>query len=226
MPNAPTDPTSDTPPKKRRFRLRYSLRSLLIFMLLCSAALALWRDWTPWQVEHVLRSHEGDIYAAAFSPDGRRIVTASKDGTARVWDVETGRELHALKGRHDSIKTAARNTNDPMVTISPFAFSPDGSRFVMAPGGTARVINSETRRELYVMEGHGGWVLCVAFSPDGRRIVIASADDTVRVWRRVRPEWRWGVFWLPQFWFTVLFAVGFVWSLRRDYKRLMRVQPS
>ena len=93
MPDASPDPTSDTPAKKRRFRLRYSLRSLLLFMLLFSAALALWRDWSPWRIERVLRGHKRKIHSAAFSPDGRRIVTASEDGTVRVWEGETGREL-------------------------------------------------------------------------------------------------------------------------------------
>ena len=102
MPDASPDSTSDTPPKKRRFRLRYSLRSLLLFMLLFSAALALWRDWNPWRVEHVLQGHTDQVSGAAFSPDGRHIVTSSRDGTARVWDSETGRELNVLKGHYSS----------------------------------------------------------------------------------------------------------------------------
>ena len=173
MPDASPDPTSDTPPKKRRFRLRYSLRSLLLFMLLFSAALALWRDWSPWHIEYFLKGHEGGINPAAFSPDGRRIVTASygddhmaDDHTARVWDSQTGRELCVMKSHQKSVWSAA-------------------------------------------------------FSPDGRHIVTASDDKTARVWRRVRPEWWWGVFWLPQFWAVVLLAPAFIWSLWRDYKRLM-----
>ena len=50
MPDASPDPTSDTPPKKHPFRLRYSLRSLLIFMLLFSASLALRDGCSPWLV--------------------------------------------------------------------------------------------------------------------------------------------------------------------------------
>ena len=56
--------------------------------------------------------------------------------------------------------------------------------------------------------------------------ILASADKTAHLWRRDRPGGWWGVFWLPQFWFTVLFAIGFVWSLRRDYKKPMWAQPS
>ena len=169
MPDAAPDSTSDTPPQKRRFRIRYSLRSLLLLMLLFSASLALREGWSPWRIDSVLTGHAKVVITAAFSPDGRRIVTASEDGTARVWDSETGRELDVLKG-------------------------------------------------------HIGAVYSAAFSPDGRRIVTASIDRTARVWRRVRPEWWWGVFWLPQFWAATLLAPAFLWSLRRDYKLLMRTQ--
>ena len=79
----------------------------------------------------------------------------------------------------------------------------------------------ESGRVRNVLEGVPSNMLWAVFSPDGHRIVTAGLSNATRVWRRVRPEWWWGVFWLPQFWFTVLFATGFIWSLRRDYKRLM-----
>ena len=136
MPDASLDSSSSaTPPKKRRFCLRYSLRSLLLFMLLFSAALALWRDWTPWRVEHILRGHKRGVSSAAFSPDARRIVTASFDRTARVWDVKTGREHCVLRGHKRGVSSAA--------------FSPDGRRIVTASeDGTVRVWEGETGREL------------------------------------------------------------------------------
>ena len=90
MPDAAPDPTSDTPPKKRRFRLRYSLRSLLLFMLLFSAAFALWGSWfrPRWQIEHILVGHGANVDLAVFSPDGaassqRALTEQSASGTAR-----------------------------------------------------------------------------------------------------------------------------------------------
>ena len=154
MSDASPDPTSDTPPKKRRFRLRYSLRSLLLFVLLVNSACLLWMRWEPWQVEHVLRGHKVPVLSAAFSPDGRRIVTASGDATARVWDSETGRELKVLRGHKKA--------------ISGIAFSPDGRRIVTAGlGGTARVWDSKTGHELLVLKGHKNMVMSAGFSPDG-----------------------------------------------------------
>jgi WD40 repeat protein len=62
----------------------------------------------------------------AFSPDGKRIVTTSRDNTARVWDAETGHLLATLTGHINRVNNAA--------------FSPDGKRIVTAgEDGTARV---------------------------------------------------------------------------------------
>jgi WD40 repeat protein len=67
------------------------------------------------------------VNTAAFSPDGKRIVTASLDRTARLWDVETGKPIgEPLKGHTNSVYSAA--------------FSPDGKRIVTASlDNTARV---------------------------------------------------------------------------------------
>ena len=55
----------------------------------------------------VLSRHENEVVAAAFSPDGSRIVTASEDNTARLWDAETGAEIAVLRGHEDEVVAAA-----------------------------------------------------------------------------------------------------------------------
>ncbi len=85
------------------------------------------------------------VFAAAFSPDGGRIITASIDGTARLWDGETGTPLAVLKGHTNGVVTAA--------------FSPDGERVVTGSwDGTARLwvvgpeqLLAEARRQLLPM---------------------------------------------------------------------------
>lgn len=110
---------------------------------------------------------------AAFSPDGRLIVTASFDGTARVWsaDVAPVTELRDHSGAVTSV-----------------ALSPDGKFLVTASlDKTARVwqTSGNAVREL---RGHGGGVLSAAFSPNGKLIVTASLDKTARVWDALTGE--------------------------------------
>ncbi|TDJ67025.1 MAG: hypothetical protein E2O39_15445, partial [Planctomycetota bacterium] len=99
-------------------------------------------------------------------PDGSRIVTASSDRTARLWDSE-GKEVAVLAGHTEWVLHAA--------------FSPDGSRIVTASGdATARLWDSEGK-EVAVLAGAFLRVTHAAFSPDGSRIVTASYFNTARL---------------------------------------------
>ena len=76
----------------------------------------------------VLRGHEKPVHSAAYSPDGKRIITASFDNTARVWDAANGQQIALLHGHKDSVHSAA--------------YSPDGARIVTASDdNTARIWN-------------------------------------------------------------------------------------
>jgi WD40 repeat protein len=113
--------------------------------------------------------HTTEVNSATFSPDGTRVLTASSDRTARVWDVRTGATLLVLRG-HTSLLWSA-------------AFSPDGKRILTASGdNTARLWDASTGAALVTLSGHTKAVLTASFSPDGSRIVTTSWDDTARVW--------------------------------------------
>src|SRR5260221_14434888 len=110
---------------RRRWLPRFSLRTLLYAVLLIGSTTTLWWHWKPWALQRTLRGHANSVRSASFSPDGRRIVTASFDGTARVWDSETGRLLTKHNGSQDIVQFAA--------------FSPDGRRIVTSDDDTAVV---------------------------------------------------------------------------------------
>ncbi|HEY8211048.1 MAG TPA: TIR domain-containing protein [Myxococcaceae bacterium] len=115
------------------------------------------------------KGHSGSVMGAAFSPDGRQVVTASLDGTARIWDATTRRERVKLQGHAGVVLSAA--------------FSPDGRR-VMTSGedGTARVWDATSGQELLKLKGHTGAVWSTAFGPDGSTAATADADGTVYLW--------------------------------------------
>jgi len=100
---------------------------------------------------------------------GRRIVTASADRTACLWDAATGQEIIALRGHEGGVQSAT--------------FSPDGARIVTASADrTARIWDATIGQEIIALRGHEHWVSSASFSPDGARIVTASIDCTARLW--------------------------------------------
>ena len=113
--------------------------------------------------------HDYDVYSAAFTPDGSRVVTASEDKTAQVWDADTGDRIGPAL-RHDEEVVSA-------------AFSLDGRRVVTASWDkTAQVWDAETGAKIGPALQHDEEVNSAAFSPDGRRVLTASWDKTAQVW--------------------------------------------
>jgi WD40 repeat protein/uncharacterized caspase-like protein len=109
-----------------------------------------------------------DIETAAFSPDGRRVVTGSKIGNVQFWDATTGRQLRSVHIAHE---------------INAVAFSPDGHHALIGSSdGVARLLDTTSYGEVRVMAGHSGPIDWVTFSHDGRSVLTASRDTTVCLW--------------------------------------------
>lgn len=116
----------------------------------------------------VLR-HDAEVWGVDYSPDGKRIATASQDGTARVWDGTTGELLLTLKGHRESVNSVT--------------YSPDGKRIATgSQDGTAKVWDAATGRLLLTLSGHSESVHSVAFSLEGKRLATASDDGSAKVW--------------------------------------------
>jgi WD40 repeat protein len=116
----------------------------------------------------VLSGHRHRVLDVAFSPDGRSLLSASADGTARIWNVADGKLEQVLRGHDEAVESAA--------------FSSDGRRVVTASAdGTVRVWHVGDDRSV-IMHGHAGQVLSARFNHDGDRVVSAGQDGTIRVW--------------------------------------------
>jgi WD40 repeat protein/class 3 adenylate cyclase/tRNA A-37 threonylcarbamoyl transferase component Bud32 len=117
----------------------------------------------------IFQGHTAAVYQAVFSPDGRRVLTASADQSARLWEAETGKLLAIFQGHTDKIYQGV--------------FSPDGRRVLTASSdNTARLWEAEGGKLLATFQGHTGRVQSAVFSPDGRRVLTGSGDDTARLW--------------------------------------------
>lgn len=169
----------------------------------------LW-DWRREQVIRDLIGHEGPTNEAVFSPDGQRLATCGQDGTARLWDASSGRQMAVLRGHGGThvghvaftpdgerivtttnrinvfdLRTGARlmALRGHTAGIAALDVSADGTRAATASeDGTARVWDLGTGRELQVLRGHGAEVAGAAFSDNGRFVATAGRDNTARVW--------------------------------------------
>jgi WD40 repeat protein len=147
--------------------------------------------------------------AAAFSPDGKSILTAVGQNL-KLWDSTTGREQRTLQGHLGDVTSAVFVRDGTLISggadrsvrvwrgqgpaesltfgghdmiVWCVTFSPDGNS--LASGGydrTVRVCDAATGREKLTLGGHSNIVTSVAYSPDGRRIYSGSGDQTPKVW--------------------------------------------
>ena len=129
-------------------------------------------DVKSFQEIRSFRGHTGGVHGVALSRDDARAASASDDGTVRLWDVKTGKELHLFRaaGRGRCV-----------------AFSRDGRLLVSGhygPGSDnlVRLWDAEQGKEVRAFKGHTGDVTAVAFLPDGRALLSASSDGTLRLW--------------------------------------------
>jgi WD40 repeat protein len=123
----------------------------------------------PMGISSVPDGHNQYINDLKLSPDGKKIVTAGKDGKAIVWELGTGKPLTILSG-HNGI-------------INSVEFNPDGSLIATACSDqTLRIWNASTGEVMQILKGHKSPVLDAVFSPDGKSLLSGGGDNYARLW--------------------------------------------
>jgi WD40 repeat protein len=113
--------------------------------------------------------HLWEVQACAFSPDGKRFISACKDGTLKLWDAATGKEIRTFIGHRSAVWDCA--------------FSPDGNRLVSASvDNTLKLWEVVSGKEIRTLTNHKRPVLSCTFSPQGTHILSTSEDKTIKLW--------------------------------------------
>lgn len=156
----------------------------------------LWEAATGKRTGHFMQ-HQGDVYSAVFSSDGKYILTASSDSTARLWEAETGDQIGPVMKHHGPVAKAL--------------FSPDGKQVLTIVSTTYQTVQlweiDTTRqtphftsmlikmfnpnagvkagRQTLLSIQHESDITSAVFSPDSKRILTASLDHTAKLWEIV-----------------------------------------
>jgi hypothetical protein len=116
-----------------------------------------------------LKNHKGEVWSVALSADGRILTSASEDGSVRVWEIQTGREIRTLV-----------TGNNPAWSV---AMSEDGRRLVAGfKDGSVRVWELETGTEVQVLENLRDEVMAVALAANGQAVVSGSSSGMIKRW--------------------------------------------
>ena len=128
-----------------------------------------------------LSGHTGPVWDVAYSPDGQHLASVSEDGSWRLWDANTGKQVRNIVG---FVSRGGALVEMPSAPVHALAFSPNGSELITAQlDNRAKVWDVSTGKGLGSLYRRDS-VWKVAYSPDGARLATGSTDGIATVWDR------------------------------------------
>lgn len=115
-------------------------------------------------------AHAAPILAVAFSSDGSRYATASKDKLAKVFSLDSDTPVASFRGHTDRVNAVVFSPTDSDLLVT-------GSK-----DKTIKLFKVSTCQLLRTLRGHSNEILSLSISPDGRRIASGAADANVFIW--------------------------------------------
>jgi WD40 repeat protein len=119
----------------------------------------------------IMQGHTAEVFCAAFSHDGKSIVSGSRDCTIIVWDAQTGNVVKRPPRVHTK-------------RVRCVAFSPNGKQIASGSADSTILVWDAATGQVVAgpFQVHTNAIWSVCFSPDGKKIASASSDQTIRVW--------------------------------------------
>lgn len=145
------------------------------------ASLRLWDLATGKEIRRFV-GHTKDIRRVAISPDGKRLLSGSFDGTTRLWDLQSGKEIRQLDGTGHFVE-AVGFTRDGKRAVCCYGSRSIDTVYNADPSCSLRLWDLDTGKLVKQFRGHTAPVLCLAISRDGRFLVSGSADLTMCLWQ-------------------------------------------
>jgi len=173
--------------------------------------ITIWDAETVAEIRH-FSEHTNSIVSVAWDVEGRRILTASYDNTAKIHDMETGKCIQTFAGKTEIIRKATLSSDGKFLVtgdegnrvnvwnaqtgvlerslkhnglVNAVAISPD-SHIIAAGAMTSsdqiKLWDAETGNELRILRGHENTVFALAFNPFNGCLASASGDSTIRIW--------------------------------------------
>ncbi len=146
-------------PKSRRWRPRYSLRSLMLLTVFCGTVMLVWRNWEPWALTRL--KHDRTVYHSNFSPNGKWLA-AQTLADCSVWSIPSGTLICQF----------------PALDWNGARWSPDSKLLMLDGEASVELVSTENWSRLGALPGAHA---VTQFSPDSKR-ALSSKDGFITIW--------------------------------------------